>query len=220
MYLIAFNFPAQEPTKIPVRTGRIATFVALLCAAANLVAVASGKLRHRRKLPPADNQYVIGPGDTLNVFVWNHPELSVQIPVRPDGQISMPLVENMVAAGKTPSQLARDLEQKLAEYVRSPTVNVIVTTPLSTFSQVNVIGQVASPKQLPYHEGMKVMDAILAAGGLAQFAAGNRAKIVRTEGGKEKEIRVRIDDLFNKGDLSQNLALKPGDVLVVPQSRF
>ena len=156
----------------------------------------------------------------MNVFVWNHPELSVQIPVRPDGQISTPLVENMVAAGKTPSQLARDLEQKLTEYVRSPTVNVIVTTPLSTFSQVNIIGQVTKPQQLPYHEGMKVMDAILAAGGLAQFAAGNRAKIVRTEDGKKKEIRVRLDDLFNKGDLSQNLALKPGDVLVVPQSRF
>ena len=169
---------------------------------------------------PEASQYVIGPGDTLNIFVWNHPELTVQIPVRPDGQISTPLVENMVAAGKTPSQLARDLEEKLTEYVRSPTVNVIVTTPLSTFSQVKVIGQVAKPQAISYHEGMKVMDAILAAGGLSQFAAGNRAKIVRTEGGKEKEIRVRVDDLFNKGDLSQNLALQPGDVVVVPQSRF
>jgi polysaccharide export outer membrane protein len=202
---------------MPLRIGWIATLVALLTAAANLVMAAEPPAA---QTAPADNQYVIGPGDTLNVFVWNHPELSVLIPVRPDGQISTPLVENMVAAGKTPSQLARDLEEKLTEYVRSPTVNVIVTAPLSTFSQVNVIGQVAKPQQLPYHEGMKVMDAILAAGGLGQFAAGNRAKIVRTEGGKDKEIRVRLDDLFNKGDLSQNLALKPGDVLVVPQSRF
>lgn len=202
---------------MPLRIGWIATLVALLTAAANLVMAVEPPAA---QTAPADNQYVIGPGDTLNVFVWNHPELSVQILVRPDGQISTPLVENMVAAGKTPSQLARDLEEKLTEYVRSPTVNVIVTAPLSTFSQVNVIGQVAKPQQLPYHEGMKVMDAILAAGGLGQFAAGNRAKIVRTEGGKDKEIRVRLDDLFNKGDLSQNLALKPGDVLVVPQSRF
>lgn len=202
---------------MPLRIGWIATLVALLTAAANLVMAAEPPAA---QTAPADNQYVIGPGDTLNVFVWNHPELSVLIPVRPDGQISTPLVENMVAAGKTPSQLARDHEEKLTEYVRSPTVNVIVTAPLSTFSQVNVIGQVAKPQQLPYHEGMKVMDAILAAGGLGQFAAGNRAKIVRTEGGKDKEIRVRLDDLFNKGDLSQNLALKPGDVLVVPQSRF
>jgi polysaccharide biosynthesis/export protein len=202
---------------MPLRIGWIATLVALLTAAANLVMAVEPPAA---QTAPADNQYVIGPGDTLNVFVWNHPELSVLIPVRPDGQISTPLVENMVAAGKTPSQLARDLEEKLTEYVRSPTVNVIVTAPLSTFSQVNVIGQVAKPQQLPYHEGMKVMDAILAAGGLGQFAAGNRAKIVRTEGGKDKEIRVRLDDLFNKGDLSQNLALKPGDVLVVPQSRF
>ena len=202
---------------MPLRIGWIATLVALLTAAANLVMAAE---LPAAQTAPADNQYIIGPGDTLNVFVWNHPELSVLIPVRPDGQISTPLVENMVAAGKTPSQLARDLEEKLTEYVRSPTVNVIVTAPLSTFSQVNVIGQVAKPQQLPYHEGMKAMDAILAAGGLGQFAAGNRAKIVRTEGGKDKDIRVRLDDLFNKGDLSQNLALKPGDVLVVPQSRF
>lgn len=200
-----------------MRTGWIATFLTLLTAAVNL---AMAQETPAAQTAPADNQYVIGPGDTLNIFVWNHPELTVLIPVRPDGQISVPLVENMVAAGKTPSQLARDLEQKLTEYVRSPTVNVIVTTPLSTFSQVNIIGQVAKPQRLPYHEGMKVMDAILAAGGLGQFAAGNRAKIVRTEAGKEKEIRVRVDDLFNKGDLSQNLALKPGDVLVVPQSRF
>ena len=165
-------------------------------------------------------QYIIGPGDLLKIYVWNHPELSVDIPVRPDGQISMPLVENMVAAGKTASQLARDLEEKLTEYVRSPKVNVILTTSLSTFSQVKVIGQVNKPQALPYHEGMAVMDAILAAGGLAPFAAGNRSQLVRTENGKEVKTRVRIDDLFNKGDLKQNLRLKPGDVIVVPQSRF
>jgi polysaccharide biosynthesis/export protein len=170
--------------------------------------------------PGASNQYVIGPGDTLQVFVWNHPELTVTVPVRPDGQISTPLVENMHAAGQTPSQLARDLEGKLAEYVRTPTVNVIVTSPLSTFSQVKIVGQVAKPQALPYREGMTVMDVVLAAGGLGEFAAGNRAKIVRIQGGKQAEIRVRLSDLINKGDMKQNVAMQPGDVLVVPQSRF
>jgi polysaccharide export outer membrane protein len=154
------------------------------------------------------------------VFVWNHPELTVTVPVRPDGQISTPLVENMHAAGQTASQLARDLEGKLAEYVRSPTVNVIVTSPLSIFSQVKIVGQVARPQALPYHEGMTVMDVVLAAGGLSEFAAGNRAKVVRTEGGKQVEIRVRLSDLINKGDMKQDLTMKPGDVLLVPQSRF
>jgi polysaccharide export outer membrane protein len=170
--------------------------------------------------PDASPQYVIGPGDTLQVFVWNHPELTVTVPVRPDGQISTPLVENMVAAGRTASELARNLESSLTEYVRSPTVNVIVTTPLSTFSQVKVVGQVGKPQALPYRDGMTVMDVVLAVGGLGEFAAGNRAKIVRQEGGKQRELRVRLSDLVNKGDMKQNLPMKAGDVLVVPQSRF
>jgi polysaccharide export outer membrane protein len=173
---------------------------------------------------PAQSQtspeYIIGPGDTLQVFVWNHPELSITIPVRPDGQISTPLVENVHAAGRTASDLAHDLEARLAEYVRSPTVNVIVTNPISTFSQVKVIGQVTKPQAIPYREGMTVMDVVLAAGGLSEFAAGNRAKIVRQEGGKQQQIAVRLSDLVNKGDMKQNVAMKAGDVLVVPQSRF
>jgi polysaccharide export outer membrane protein len=167
-----------------------------------------------------ENQYRIGPGDTLQVFVWNHPELTVTVPVRPDGQISTPLVENTTAAGRTPSELARSLETKLAEYVRSPKVNVIVTNAQSQFSQVRIVGQVRAPKAVPYHDGMTVMDAVLAAGGLGDFAAGNRAKIVREEAGKQVEIRVKLSDLLNKGDLKQDVALKPGDTLVVPQTMF
>jgi polysaccharide export outer membrane protein len=172
--------------------------------------------------PPADsdNQYVIGPGDALQVFVWRNPELTANVPVRPDGKISTPLVENMTAVGKTPSQLARDVEKVLAEYIRSPQVSVIVSTPLSTFSQVKVIGQVAKAQSLPYREGMKVLDAVLAVGGLAPFAAGNRSKIVRTQGKKQTEIKVKLADLLDKGDLSQNFDLRSGDVLVVPESRF
>ena len=142
------------------------------------------------------------------------------MPVRPDGRISTPLVEDMVAVGKTPSKLARDIEAVLSEYIRSPQVNVIVTNAVSTFSQVRVLGQVTTPQAVPYREGMTVLDAVLAVGGLGEFAAGNRGKIVRVEGGKQQEIKVRIGDLVNKGDVSQNLPLRPGDVLVVPESRF
>ncbi len=164
--------------------------------------------------------YRIGPGDTLQIFVWRNPELTQSVPVRPDGKISTPLVEDMVAVGKTPSQLARDVEVVLAEYIRSPQVNVIVTNPVSAFSQVKVIGQVTTPQSLPYREGMRVLDAILAAGGLTEFAAGNRGKIVRKVDGKDTELRVKVEDLVNKGAMKNNLELKPGDVIVVPQSFF
>ncbi len=166
------------------------------------------------------SNYLIGPGDTVQVFVWRNPELTATVPVRPDGKITTPLVQDMVAVGKTPSQLSRDIETVLAEFIRSPQVNVIVTNPVSTFSQVKVIGQVANPQSLPYREGMRVLDAVLAAGGLAEFAAGNRAKIVRKQGSKEVELRVRLADLVNRGDMKQNLELQPGDVLVVPESFF
>lgn len=164
--------------------------------------------------------YVIGAGDTLQIFVWRNPDLTATVPVRPDGKISTPLVEDMVAVGKTPSQLARDVEQKLAVYVRSPTVNVIVTQPMGTFGQIQVIGQVTKPGSLPYRAGMKVLDAVLAVQGLTQFAAGNRAKIERSLNNQKQEIKVKLDALVNKGDMSQNLPLQPGDVLVVPESRF
>jgi polysaccharide export outer membrane protein len=164
--------------------------------------------------------YVIGPGDTLQVFVWRNPELTVIVPVRPDGKISTPLVEDMVAVGKTPSGLARDIEKVLAEYVKSPQVNVIVTVPASVFGQIKVMGQVLRPQALPYRSGMTVLDAVLAVGGLGPYAAGNRARIVRIENGKQKEIKVRLDALTNNGDMKQNLPLQPGDILMVPESRF
>lgn len=164
--------------------------------------------------------YRIGPGDTLQIFVWRNPELTQSVPVRPDGKISTPLVEDMVAVGKTPSQLARDIERVLAEYIRSPQVNVIVSNPVSAFSQVKVIGQVVNPQSVPFREGMRVLDVILAAGGLTEFAAGNRGKIVRKVDGKDTELRVKVDDLVNKGAMKYNLELRPGDVVVVPQSFF
>ena len=170
--------------------------------------------------PAVSPDYIIGPGDVLQVFVWRNPELTTTIPVRPDGKISTPLVEDMVAVGKNPSALARDIERVLAEYVKSPQVNVIVTQPVSAYSQVKVMGQVLRPQALAYRDGMTVLDAVLATGGLAQFAAGNRAKILRSVGGKPTEIPVKLSKLLEGGDLSQNLAIKPGDVLLIPESRF
>jgi polysaccharide biosynthesis/export protein len=170
--------------------------------------------------PPVPADYRIGPGDTLKVYVFQNEELSTTVPVRPDGKISTPLVEDMVAVGKTPSELARDIEKSLGEYVKAPKVNVVVMIAVSVFSQVKVIGQVKTPQALPYRDGMTVLDAVLAVGGLGQFAAGNRAHVVRTENGKQTEIKVKLDALVNNGDMKQNLPLKPGDVLVVPETRF
>jgi polysaccharide biosynthesis/export protein len=174
--------------------------------------------------PPSTNsesQYIIGPGDTIQIFVWRNPELSVTVPVRPDGKISTPLVDDLVAVGKTPVQLARDIETKLADYVRSPQVNVIVTQALSTFNQVKVIGQVKSPQAVAYRDGMTALDVVLAVGGLTDFAAGNRAKLIRKDAqGRDIEIKVHLQDLVEKGKISENVPVKPGDLLVVPEARF
>jgi polysaccharide biosynthesis/export protein len=171
--------------------------------------------------PPAPNdQYVIGPGDTVQVFVWRNPELSVTVPVRPDGKISTPLVEDLVAVGKTSSQLAREIEKALAEYIRTPQVNIIVTNPVSTYSHVKVIGEVVTPQSVPYREGLTLLDVVLAVGGLTEFSAGNRAKIVRTEQGKTIEIKVKLESLVRKGKMAENKPVQPGDVLVVPESFF
>jgi polysaccharide export outer membrane protein len=189
-----------------------------VCLVATVPVAVSAEVEPAQPAVSAD--YIIGPGDTLQVFVWRNPELTTTVPVRPDGKISTPLVEDMVAVGKSPTQLARDVETKLAEYVRSPQVNVIVTQPASAFSQVKVIGQVVRPQALPFREGITVLDAVLQVGGLAPFAAGNRARVMRIENGKQREIKVKLQSLMNKGDMKNNIVLKPGDVVVVPESRF
>jgi polysaccharide biosynthesis/export protein len=164
--------------------------------------------------------YIIGPGDTLQIYVWRNPELTVSMPVRPDGRISAPLVEDMVAVGKSPSMLARDIEKVLAEFVRTPQVNVIVTQPAGLLTQVKAVGQVENPQAVPYRAGMRVLDLVLAAGGLTDYAAGNRAKLVRQVDGKTIDMKLKLDRLINKGDMQQNLLLQPGDVLVVPETRL
>lgn len=173
--------------------------------------------------PVADQlnaEYQIGPGDVLRIFVWNHPDLSVELPVRPDGMVSTPLAENTVAAGKTATQLARDLEARLGEYVREPKVNVLVTQFVGSMSQVRVVGQAARPQALPYRKGMTVLDVVIAVGGLGEFAAGNRAKIVRGTPPNQREIKVKLNSLVNKGDMRSNVEMQPGDVLIIPESRF
>jgi polysaccharide export outer membrane protein len=166
-------------------------------------------------------EYRIGPGDTLDIFVWRNPELSLSVPVRPDGRISVPLVEDMVAIDKTPTQLARDLEVELLKYIKSATVNVIVTGFVGTFDgQIRVVGMATEPMALTYQKDITLLDVMIAVGGLAEGAAGNRAVVVRRDGQKELEIPVRINDLLNKGKISANLNMMPGDVLIIPASRF
>lgn len=169
--------------------------------------------------PVAD--YRIGPGDNLSIFVWRNPEISISVPVRPDGKISTPLVEDLQAVGKTPTELSRDLEVALSEYIKSPKVNVIVTGFVGTFGeQIRVVGMATEPKALSYRQNMTLLDVMIEVGGLAEGAAGNRAKIVRRSGGQEIEIPVRIHDLLNKGKISANVQVWPGDVLIIPESFF
>ncbi len=174
--------------------------------------------------PPGDAgtaEYLIGPGDSLQVFVWGQPDLSVTVPVRPDGRISTPLIEDIQAVGKTPTQLAREMEQNLAKYVRSPQVNVIVQKFVGTFSnQIRVLGQAAQPRAVPYRDKMTLLDVMIEVGGLTRFAAGNRSRVVRTVNGKSKEIHVKLDDLLNKGRVDRNMLMQPGDVVIVPEAVF
>jgi polysaccharide export outer membrane protein len=166
-------------------------------------------------------QYIIGPEDELDVFVWQNPDLSVTVPVRPDGRISTPLVDDMMAASKTSQQLSRDIEKVLSKYVKDPLVTVSVKTFNGPYNQqIRIVGQAAEPKAIPFRDQMTVLDAIIAVGGMTEFAAGNRAVIVRTEDGKQKSYNVRLDDLIIDGDVSANVPLLPGDIIIIPQSWF
>lgn len=199
-----------------VKTVLLAALVAIL-----LAACARGPLAPKNVDVPDQRDYLVGPGDNVNILVWGNPELSMSVPVRPDGKLTTPLVEDLPATDRTPTQLARDIEQELSTYVRDPVVTVIVTGFVGPFDrQVRVIGQAAQPQALQYREHMTVMDVMIEVGGLTDFAAGNRAKIIRTVDGEEKEYRVRLDDLVNGGDISANVEMLPGDVLVIPESFF
>jgi polysaccharide export outer membrane protein len=168
-----------------------------------------------------DWSYLIGPGDSVNVFVWRNPEVSGSFPVRPDGKMTMNLVEDLPASGKTPTQLARDIEKALAKYIQEPIVTVIVGGGIGPFDQqIRVVGEAAKPQALNYREKMSLVDLMISVGGLTDFAAGNRAYILRTVKGSQQRIGVRLEDLLKGGDISANVEMRPGDVLVVPESLF
>jgi polysaccharide export outer membrane protein len=169
----------------------------------------------------ANPDYLIGPGDSINIIVWRNPEVSMSVPVRPDGKITTPLVEDLPASGKTSTELARDIEKALAKFIQQPVVTVVVSSFVGTYGeQIRVIGQAARPQALPYRRDMSLMDVMIAVGGTTEFAAGNRASLVRTVDGKQQKFNVRIDDLVKDGDISANVPVRPGDVLIIPESYF
>jgi polysaccharide export outer membrane protein len=165
--------------------------------------------------------YLIGPGDNINIIVWRNPEISMSVPVRPDGKITTPLVEDLPASGKTATQLARDIEETLSKYIQEPVVTVVVTEFVGPYSeQIRVVGEAARPQALPYRENMTLMDVLIAVGGITDFASGNRASIIRIIEGEQRQFRVRLNDLIRDGDISANVPMKQGDILVIPESFF
>ena len=170
---------------------------------------------------PTDYDYVIGPGDQLEIFVWRNPELTQSVPVRPDGKISVPLVEDLQAADKTATELAREIERALSKFVRDPLVTVIVSGFQGVYqTQVRVVGQATAPQALPYRDNMTLLDVMIAVGGLTEFAAGNRSKLVRTVDGETVQATVRLEDLIRDGDISANVPVAPGDVIIIPEAWF
>jgi len=168
-----------------------------------------------------DYTYLIGPGDSVNFFVWRNPEISNTVTVRPDGKITAPLVEELVASGKTPEQLARDVEEVLSTYIKEPIVTVMVSGFIGPYSeQIRIVGEAANPQAIPYREKMTALDVMIAVGGLTEFAAGNRASIIRVVDGEQKAYQVKLRDLLRKGDITANVDMKPGDVLIIPESFF
>ena len=202
-----------------------------LVAGLGLSACSSGDAK-LEKLPPSKfvgvdegpgADYIIGPLDQLNIFVWRNPELSTNVAVRPDGRITVPLIEDLPATGQTPTQLAKLIENKLSTYIQNPIVSVIVGGFNGPFAQqVRIVGQAAKPAALPYRANMTLLDAMIAVGGLGEFAAGNKARLVRIDKatGKQREYRLKISSLIKDGRTSANVKLEPGDVIIIPESFF
>ena len=213
--------------------GRIGLKLVLMAGAGALaLSGCAGGGRVGQSLPAASfagsseavsDNYIIGPMDELSVFVWRNPELSTHIQVRPDGRLTTPLISDMVAAGKTPAQLAEDIRIVLSRYIQDPIVSVMVEHPQGAFSQqVRIVGATEHPAALPYRANMTLLDAMIAVGGLSQYAAGDRARLVRTDHatGRQRQYDLRIAALLRRGDVSANVRLEPGDVIIIPESMF
>lgn len=207
----------------PARGGPVAGLIVAALAAA-LVAGCSAFGEKPEPLPAPkayEYDYIIGPGDGLNIFVWRNPDVSTSATVRPDGKISVPLVEDLVAAGKTPSQLAREIEDVLSKYIKDPLVTVMVGGFQGVYdTQIRVLGEATQPQALPYRANMTALDVMIAVGGLTEFAAGNKARLVRTVDGEQKETVVRLEDLIKDGDISANVKMAPGDIIIIPEAWF
>jgi polysaccharide export outer membrane protein len=206
------------------RTGlTILTRVLLLAVSTWLISSCSHTEPERMPLPEdASYEYIIGAGDVLDIFVWRNPELSMTgVPVRPDGKLSTPLVEDVIASGKTPKQLAAELRTSLSRYVKDPLVTVIVRDFVGDYKeQIRVIGAAAEPKSLSYKKNMTVLDVMIAVGGLNEYASGNSATLIRQSYGKQKKIDLRLEDLLQDGDISANVRVYPGDVIIIPEAWF
>jgi polysaccharide export outer membrane protein len=201
--------------------GMVARLLMVGAAAGTLFGCATSKFPEAPAASAsADYRYLIGPGDMVNIIVWRNPEISMSVPVRPDGRISAPLVEDIQAMGKDPTTLARDIEKELSKYIRDAVVTVVVTGFVGPYSeQIRVIGEAAKPQILAYKQKMTVLDVMIAVGGITDFADGNGATILRTSEGN-KQYSVRLKDLVKRGDVTANVDMKPGDVLIIPQSWF
>jgi polysaccharide export outer membrane protein len=174
-----------------------------------------------RKVASPTYNYLIGPLDTLQITVWRNPDLSISVPVRPDGKVSVPLVEDLPVLGKNSTQVARDIEKAMSKFVRDPVVTVIVTTFNGPYGeQIRVVGEATRPQALPYRQHMTLLDVMIAVGGLTDFADGNAASVFRASHGGPKQYNVRLKDLIRRGDATANIEMMPGDVVVIPQSWF
>lgn len=205
--------------------GLMFTKYLVLLWAAGLVAGCSsmpaGETQAVAGVEAVDYTYLIGPGDSVEIFVWRNPEVSDTVVVRPDGKISTPLVEDLDASGKTPTELARSIEGVLSQYIKDPLVTVIVNEFVGRFQeQVRVVGEAAEPRALPFRSNMTLLDVMIAVGGLTDFAAGNKAMITRQTDNGQAQIQVRLEDLVRDGDISANVAMRPGDILIIPEAWF